>query len=145
MFMKKSNRLQSILRLAEYRENSAIRGMVDSRRKVQQEQQKLEQLVSFQEQYSNRLNNSVSQGIAVSQLMEYREFLYRIGRAIQEQEQVVDGMNESHDVHSTAWRSARSHKLGIDQVWASARSRELDADARREQSEIDNRPAHREE
>ncbi len=138
--MKKSRRLKTIVELAAFNEKKAAKTMVDSRIQKEDEEKKLAQLTTFQEQYSKRLHNNASQGLAASQLIEYREFLYKIGKAIKEQEQVVGGMNESLGGHMAVWRSARHRRQGMDKIMDTTRSYEIRLQDKREQAEIDDRP-----
>ncbi|HLF97795.1 MAG TPA: flagellar export protein FliJ [Methylococcaceae bacterium] len=137
--MKKSQRLGSILDLAENREKDAARAFGKLRQMVESHRGTLESLQGFRNSYTERFRQSGETGISVQQMLEYRVFLEKIGGVIQEQEQVLARAELELERARRAWESAHRHTLGMQKLVDTARGDELRRDARREQAEMDER------
>lgn len=134
--MKKSKRLEPISRLAEIKEQQAARLVGDYRKTLEEQSKQLESLKEYREGYLARYQ-TVSMG--ARQLADYRLFLDKLNRAIEEQEQLIaNSLNAVHDKEKL-WTSARSHNQGMQKLVEKAGKEELTSSEKREQSELDDR------
>jgi flagellar FliJ protein len=137
--MKKSQRLGSILDLAENREKDAISVFGKQNRKVESMRHNLENLQGFRGNYTERFRQSGETGISVKQMQEYRVFLEKISGVIQEQEQALEREELELERARLAWEGAHRHALGMQKLVDKARGEERQREERREQVELDER------
>ena len=87
--MTRSKRMDPVLRVAEHRERNAARLLGESRQRLEQQRQRLQELLDYREEYSRRFQQTGSGGMDMKQLHEYRAFLGRLNDAVAHQHKTV--------------------------------------------------------
>lgn len=137
--MVQSKRLKPVHRVAESREQVAARELSNSRRYVHQQEERLGKLRSYHAEYLERFHSAAKVGMSAIQLQEYRAFLAKLERAIQEQEAIiVDGRNVQQFKKDT-WRQKRVRTQALGKVIDRYKQAENKAEDKREQKEADDR------
>jgi flagellar FliJ protein len=114
--MKNSQRMQPVARVAQSRERDAARRMGKDMQQVEQQQQQLDQLIAYRDQYMEGYQAAGQAGFTVAQMREYQLFISRLNDAIAQQRQQVIACRRTSEKSSTSWRDSRSHSKKIDKV-----------------------------
>jgi flagellar FliJ protein len=134
--MKKSKRFQPITRLAEIKEQDAARLMGACKQKHKEQMEQLESLKEYRDSYVCRYQTA---SMAAHQLTDYRLFLDKLNRAIQEQESVIlKSLNAVYD-QEKLWQCAHQHTNGVQKLSDKAVRDERYQQEKRAQSELDER------
>ncbi len=135
--MVKSRRLRPVQRVAVSKEQTAARKLDDCRRRVQQQEQRLDELRRYHDEYIERFNSSARSGMSATQLQEYRAFLSKLEMAIKEQELIVLEQRSECSGHKENWQQKRVRTQALGKVvdrYQKEERREVDV---REQKESD--------
>ncbi len=141
--MKRSERLSTVLDLAESREKQAAQHLGEISRKLDAAQRSLENLKNFRENYAARFRQFGDQGQGVRQLLEFRVFLSKINSAVLEQEKAVAHVEKALAKSRADWEAARRQTLGMKTVVDKARVEESKVEEKRLQAEQDERAGRR--
>ncbi|MDJ0806213.1 MAG: flagellar export protein FliJ [Gammaproteobacteria bacterium] len=137
--MSPSKRLKPVQRVAESKEQKAARHMGQSRKNLQAEEVKLNQLKQYHQEYLERFETAARKGISASQLQEYRAFLGKLDRAIQQQEDVVRTSKLNHSTHQHDWRKQHTRTQALNKAVSRFQTQERATADRNEQKETDDR------
>lgn len=139
--MKRSKRLEPIVEMAESRENDARQRLGECQQQKRALEEKIEALKRYRNDYGFRLELIGSNGLNAKQYNDYRTFLAKIDRAIQEQESVLDNVEKDLRNHERDWGAARQYMKSLQKVHASSLRDEVRIADRRDQREADDRAA----
>lgn len=137
--MGKSKRMGPIADLARESERAAAKALGQALKQVEEAEQQLQQLLEYQADYQRRLSESASQGMNAQTLLEYREFITKLGLAIEQQEQVVARARSELGERKRYWFAKRGRSKALDAVLDKYIKDEQKALERREQLEHDDR------
>jgi flagellar FliJ protein len=140
--MTRSKRMQPVQRLAQNREQQAVRRLGESQQHLQSQQNKLEELRAYRDQYARDFETSGGGGLDAARVQDYRVFLNRLNEAIRQQEAVIAESRVRHEESRQRWVESRSENQAIDKLVDRYRLEESKQRERREQKEQDDR-AHR--
>ncbi|MGZ8143798.1 MAG: flagellar export protein FliJ, partial [Methylosarcina sp.] len=73
--MKRSQRIKAVVELKATQEKDAMKALAASQSKLQGMQAQLESLKNYRREYQEKFHRLGSDGINVSQLMEFRSFI----------------------------------------------------------------------
>jgi flagellar protein FliJ len=96
-------RMQPVLRLAELDADKAGRTLAMAQQRLAVEEQKLQQLLEYQQEYRQRLLSAGQQGLSVDRLRLFDGFQRQLDKAIMHQQTIV--------------QSLRNEVLAIRQDW----------------------------
>lgn len=139
MPMTRSKRLEPIAQLQHARERDAAQALGQSRRRLADEQARLEELYGYREQYARRYREALQQGLGVKAMQDYQQFLTRLGEAIEQQGRRIDQVRRELEASRARWLAVHVKAEALDAVLARCRTEELRREARREQREHDER------
>ncbi len=135
--MKKSSRMQPVVKVAEGREQQAARHLGESQAALTQDQQRLDELKEYRRDYEQRFLASGALGMGAARMEDYRKFLHNLGRAIEQQVQMVERSAALVEQQRQRWFVTRGKAQALDNVVSRYQAEEQrDAD-RREQLEQD--------
>ena len=137
--MTRSKRMQPVQRLAQNREQDAVKELAQSQQSLDAQQAKLEELRAYRDQYASDFETSVGAGLDATRVQDYRVFLNRLGEAIRQQEAVLAQCRARHEQTRRKWVASRTHSQAIDKVMHNYRQEEHRQRERREQQEQDER------
>lgn len=114
-----SSRLQPMLRLADTREQDALRRLAESQGQLGQQEAKLVELQQYLEDYLQR-DHSGSIGL----VMNHQAFVARLREAEQCQQRVVEQARRAYDTERAHWMAQRQDLGVLNQLDTSCRRRE---------------------
>ena len=135
--MSPSKRLKPVQRVAHSREQVAARNLGISRKVLQEQQNKLEQLRHYHQDYLQRFEQAARNGIAAAQMQEYRAFIAKLDEAIRRQESVVAASQSEHTAKKSHWREKHSRTQALNKAIDRYQIAESKNEARSEQKESD--------
>lgn len=138
--MTRSQRMDSVVRVAENDEQQAARVFADGRRHLEQQQTRLAELISYRDEYAGRFQSFSAQGMGAVKLNEYRMFLQRLNQAIEQQRAAVERAQRDCEDKRQSWLSVHSRKRALGKVAERFRYEEHCEAERREQKELDEFP-----
>lgn len=133
--MKKSSRMNTVLQVTSADEEKAASLFKESNFRLQAEQQKLEQLENYQEDYQQQVRQNCQ--VSVRQLQQVSAFMGRLHEAIAQQKNQVIAVTEHRETLRVNWVSARGRTLSITQLKASYLDEERRWEDKKEQKEMD--------
>lgn len=137
--MKKSQRLDPVIRVAKNREQKAAKAFGESRRLLEKNEAKLVELLGYQQEYTKRYEDIGHNGIGINKINEYRQFLSRLNEAISSQRELIRLKQSDLDRKNTTWRQTRVKHKSIDKIATRYRINEHEDEDRREQADTDDR------
>lgn len=135
--MVPSKRLKPVQRVAESREKDAARELGDSQRRMRDQEAKLDNLKRYHQEYLERFQSTARQGMAASQMQEYRAFLEKLDQAIRAQEKVVEASKGECVTRKEHWQQKHVRTQALGKVMDRFKSVEDKQVEKREQNETD--------
>jgi flagellar FliJ protein len=135
--MKKSRRLQPVVKVAESREQQAARALGESQSQLSQAQQRHAELLRYKEEYLQRFHAAGKVGMNAAQMEDYRQFLVKLDQAIEQQRQVVEQAAQVLETKRRHWFEKRTKTQALDKVVSRYQSAEQRQQDRQEQNEQD--------
>jgi len=135
--MPKRFPLQSLLDLAQQHTDTAAKNLQLLKAQWNEAEEKLQQLLHYQKEYRERLQQSAGTGVNIAVMRDYQVFLAKIELAIGQQGEEVERCRQSWEAGQQAWHMQK-RKLGAFDVLAKRhRHGELHRESRQEQREQD--------
>lgn len=135
--MRRSNRLQPVIKIADTREQKAARDLGESQRLLNDQQQQLDYLRNYRAEYGQQMQNRGRGGIAAQQIQQMQIFLAQIDKAIAQQQQRVEICARNCLQKRDHWLKARGRTQALLKVKEHYLDQERYAADKREQKEID--------
>lgn len=137
--MKKSKRLEPIVKLAENDEMNAARALGECQNRLNAHQARLSQLVSYRRDYVERMQRQGLAGMMVSQMQSYQRIIAQLEHGINEQTRIVENARTELEKMKNRWFESRTRTQSMDMVHGQYIRQERMHDQRREQKECDER------
>jgi flagellar FliJ protein len=137
--MVKSKRFQPIVDLAHNAEREAAKALGTALQRLNDSQEQLRQLHAYREEYAQRLQQLGNQGMSGQERNEYRQFIIKIGAAIESQTALVAQLESVLEEKKQFWFSRRGRSQALDSVLDHYLESERKLLDRREQREQDDR------
>jgi flagellar FliJ protein len=138
--MQNSKKLQPIANLANLSERSAARVHGSVLRELKKQENQLNELINYRDQYLNAFKTASESGLSAVQMQDYRIFLQRLDNAIlQQQQQVVNG-KQNTESSQRKWMDKRNKSKMINKVVENRQQLENKQVEKREQRELEDRP-----
>lgn len=138
--MKSSKKLKPIASLAKQNERGAARDHGNVLRALQQQENQLNELISYRDEYINTFNSAGANGISVIQYQDYSLFLRRLDDAIKQQRQLVTNGRADCDQSKSKWLEKRSRSKIVNKVVEKRQLNETRQQEKREQRESESQP-----
>lgn len=142
MAMKRSKRLEPVVKVAENREQQAARALGDAQSALAQAEQRLAELKTYREEYIERFHANGALGMSAVQMGDYRLFLSNLSRAIEQQAELVRQAAAVVEQQRQKWFSRRGKVKMLDNVVSRYQADEQRVVDRKEQLEQDERAQH---
>lgn len=121
--MRQHGALNTLKELAEKEvENAALR-LGEMRRGCKQAEDQLTMLMNYQLEYSNSLNQNMSQGIASNRWQNYQQFILTLEKAIEQHRQQLSQWNNKVEQALSFWREKKQRL----QAWETLQERQSSA------------------
>jgi len=137
--MKRSQRLDPVVRVAENREQQAARSLGNSQSALNQAQQRLNELRNYREEYVQRFHANGAIGMSAVQMGDYRLFLSNLSCAIEQQAGLVKQAATVVEQQRQQWFSRRGKVKMLGNVVSRFQTDEQRVVDRKEQLEQDER------
>lgn len=134
---KRSDRFNTVLNVAENKEQEAAKAIADSQRLLLDYQNQLQELESFRLEYAQRFSEVGSAGIGAARLNDHWRFLQQLDRAIDTQNQAIERMQRILESQRQTWSSHRMRTQAVGGLVDRARDQERRQRERRAQNEIE--------
>ena len=138
--MRRSKKLQPVANLAKQNERSAAKLHGSVLRDLQKQENQLDELINYRNQYLNAFKTAGESGLSAIQMQDYRVFLQRLDDAIQQQQQNVINGRQNTQLSKTEWTDTRNRSKMINKVVENRQQLEKQQLEKREQREIEDRP-----
>lgn len=142
MAQKRSQRLEPVVKLAENREQEAARALGDAQSSLAQAEEKLQELKTYREEYVQRFHANGAVGMSAVQMGDYRLFLSKLSRAIEQQAELVEQAAATVAQQRQQWFSQRGKVKMLDNVVSRYQADEQRVSDRKEQREQDEHAQH---
>jgi len=140
--MKSSKKLQPIANLAKQNERGAARDHGNVLRELQQQENQLNELINYRNQYIDSFNTAGASGISAIQFQDYTLFLHRLDDAIKQQQQMVTNGQATCDQSKSKWLDKRSKSKMVNKVVEKRQKIEIKDKEKREQRELESQPGN---
>ena len=137
--MKKSRRLEPVVKVAENREQQATRALGEAQKKLVAAEQRLRELKQFRDEYHSRFNTAGAAGMTALLMEDYRKFLHKLSLAINQQLKVIAQAAGTVEEKRRLWHLSRSKTQMLESVVSRYQAQEQRQADRREQGEQDER------
>lgn len=137
--MKKSQRIKTIVEIKATQEKKALEVLGAVQRKLQNMQSQVDGLKNYRKEYQDKFDQMGSRGAHVAQLLEFRSFIDKLDKAIIGQEQVLSSIEAELTAKRKIWEELHHKTQSLQKVCESALTMEMKQEAKREQSEQDER------
>ncbi|MEZ5527902.1 MAG: flagellar export protein FliJ [Gammaproteobacteria bacterium] len=139
--MKRSQRLESVVQLAQNRAQEAAQALAFVQQRLQDEQNKLEQLQQYLAEYRDTVAQEGSKGLTVAVFRRYKDFSDNVSKAIAAQTQQVSTVRRQVEQVRRHWQMLDAKHQGLLKLQDNARQAENLLSRRQEQKELDERRA----
>ena len=134
---KRSQRFQPIQRLAQHSEDKAAQQLGQAQQQLTDQQQRLEELVRYRDEYAQQFHQSGQAGLDGRQLQAYQSFLNQLNAAIEQQKQQILQSQEDCDHRRQDWRRQRTHSEVLESAVKRIQRQERKTEQRQEQRSSD--------
>lgn len=139
MSRKKSDRWQSLRKIADQYEQHAAVSLGQSRGNLVQQQQRLADLIKFREDYNQQFQLSGAQGMDGNTLQTFQRFLLQLDQAIAQQRQTVAAAKSDCAHKRENWQDKHKTTRIYDKTIERCVAQEQRSENRKEQRENDDR------
>jgi flagellar FliJ protein len=139
MTKKKSERWQSLRKIVDQHEQHAARSLGQSQGNLNQQQQRLQELLRFRQDYQQQFQQSGAQGMDVTTLQTFQGFLVQLDQAIDQQRQAVAAAERDCEHKRDNWQDKHKTTRIYDKTIERFVSQEQRVQTRKEQRENDDR------
>jgi len=135
--MRKSRRMEPVLRVAASREDKAAQEFGASRRQLDEHERQLAQLQGYRREYQARFETSGAAGITAARLLDTRRFLAQLDQAIAQQQQAVSNAARLCEQKRQLWLRSRQKSQTFIKAKERFEAQESLADDKRDQKASD--------
>jgi flagellar FliJ protein len=135
--MAKTSALDVLIDLASTESDEAAKRLGLAIRACEDNQQKLDMLLQYRDDYEARLRAGVANGISMAGYRNFQSFLEKLDTAIAGQQQIVDNGKRRIDDERGAWQSSERKRLSYDTLATRAEQVEQRKENKRDQKMMD--------
>ena len=135
--VKRSERLDIVLQLAQRKEDEALEKMSGAQRVWQAETERLGELTQYHVDYQNQIRSASRGRVSASQLQSWQHFVSRLADAIAQQQQRVAVAHDHFEQLRAVWRETYERRRGMERHIEACRQQEQYEEGRREQRQLD--------
>lgn len=132
--MNACKRMKPVAEFAQQQADAAAQSVAECNRVCTDIQKQLDELLCYRDDYANGLCDKGRTGLNAIQIKDYRLFLVRLNKAIEQQQLVLDSATARLAASRQIWVEKQQHAKAIDSVVTRYQQQE-----RRERSRCDQR------
>ena len=140
--MKKSQRMNTIVKLAKNREHDAVAMLNRSRQELEEREDQLQELQQYQHDYMRRLESLGGSGADIGKINEYRRFINQLSGAITLQQQLIEESRQELAIKNQSWHEARLDSRVLGNYQLRCKTQEYQMLLKQEQKESDEKAQH---
>lgn len=129
--------LQTLLDLTQSHTDAAARSLHTLKSEWQSAEEKLNQLLQYENDYRARLQQSTQRGMSVSEVRNFQQFLVKLEVAITQQREEINHCKNRWELGQLEWQQHKRKLTAYDTLSERHRKSELKVEARQEQREQD--------
>jgi len=137
--MTKIQRFRQLEKMAENACDKAGRELGQAQDNHSKEQDQLNQLTGFFDEYRERFNSAGATGMNARQLGDFRAFFGQLDNAIESQRQIMVDMGAKVEARQTVWIEKHQRTRSLSQALEQVKKEQLLQRNKREQKETDDR------
>ncbi len=137
MANSRSKRLQPVSRLAKDKEKKDSQSLAAARGELESQQKKLDELLSYKEEYLIDFNRRAQRGVNGAQISQYRQFIVRLDDAIDHQQKLVIQCKTKVQQSVQVWQESRGRAQALENVIDKAENEERKQQDKKEQRQAD--------
>lgn len=141
--VKKSKRLQPVVRIARSNEQDAARQVAEWRSMLNQQERQLSELLRYQEEYTKRFHDALYKGTSATQARDFRVFLHRLEEGIAKQREQLHSTELELQRRAQHWDETKNRSSNLDKIRRRYETEERRCQDKREQMESDDNTAIR--
>lgn len=141
--MTRTQRLQPLLKIAERKQQDTAIGVAKARKRLHHYEQKLHQLISFRDDYHNRLQELSAQQQQASSLNEFYRFMRQLDAGIAGLKRQILQQQQQNRLDESSWREAKRKVDSLDRLINVLKLQESNYLLELEQNELDEHSSHR--
>ncbi|MFC3395208.1 flagellar export protein FliJ [Brenneria rubrifaciens] len=135
--MKTQSPLITLRELAQKEVEKAVGQLGQVRKAHRVAEQQLNMLLNYQDDYRQKLNTTMSDGIANNSWQNYQQFIQTLDKAIEQHEQQLSQWTSRLDLAMKAWQEKQQRLNAFETLQVRAKVRQIAKDNRIEQKQID--------
>lgn len=135
--MSSCKRMQPVAEIAQQQSDAAAQSVAEWSRKYTDIQRQLDELLSYRDDYVNGLQHRGRDGLNAIQIKDYRLFMERLNKAIEQQQRVLNSAGDKLAVSRQALLEKQQRAKAIESVVSRYQRDERRERSRRDQSESD--------
>ena len=136
---KKPHPLHAAARVAQLREDEAVKALAESQRRLIEQQNRLQQLLLFRGEYANQFQSEGSGGISARRFQDYAAFLNNLDQGITQSQQQLEQLQRELQRKRQDWVQTHAKTKALEEVMEHDRQAESQREHRREQRDSDER------
>lgn len=128
-----SHALDTLIDLATEQRDAAALALGQLRGRLAQSESQFDSLIAYREEYRQRLETAMADGVSMARLNNYQRFLASLDQAIRQQEQAVENSREQVSDGQTHWQDRHRRLKSFDTLATRQQAVADRAETRREQ------------
>lgn len=135
--MNSCKRMQPVAEMAQQQSDAAAQRVSECNRAYTDKRRQLDELLSYRDDYANGLRDKGRTGLNATQIQDYRLFLERLNKAIDQQQLVLNTAGDKLEASKKLWTEKQQRAKAIESVVSRYRQQERREHSRRDQRECD--------
>ena len=140
--MNSCKRMQPVAEMAQQQAEAAAQSVAECNRAYESMRRQLDELLSYRDDYANGLRHKGCQGFNAMQIKDYRLFLERLNRAIDQQQGILNDAGARLAASKQLWIEKQQHAKAIGSVMNRYEQIEQRKQSRHDQREGDEHALH---
>lgn len=135
--MLRSRRLAVVLTLEERKEQEALEKLGEARKQVDAQQQQIDDLNRYQQEYRDHIRRNQQGVVSVSRLQAWQAFVTQLDQVLHQQHKQMDALQHRFEEARKQWQAAWERRRGMEKYIESCRLQEQREQDLREQKLAD--------
>lgn len=135
--MLRSRRLAVVLTLEERKEQEALEKLGEARKQVEAQQQQIDDLNRYQQEYRDHIRRNQQGVVSVSRLQAWQAFVTQLDQVLHQQHKQMDALQHRFEEARKLWQAAWERRRGMEKYIESCRLQEQREQDLREQKLAD--------
>lgn len=131
--------LQAAMRVAQSHEHKAAKALAESQQRFVEQQNRLQQLLTFRSTYMDLFQTEGRTGISARRFQDYAVFLNNLDQGITQSQRQLERLQQELWRQQQAWRQTHAKTKALEEVIERGRKEQLRREDYREQKDSDER------